>query len=276
MPRRPEGARRTESPEVARVRALLDALPRPADQPRQDTGGPLRPGVGRPDGARPPEEGEGLVARCPQEEAGGADSFRRRSRTVPLEWSDAGGRSGSASLPRSVARKFGREPRRFASELALREHLEELCAQTAFERIVEALGVRERSSSELERRLVEEGFSQACAHDAVARARACGLCDDARFAESFIAAKTRAGWGRTRIERALAEQGIRPDELLEDYPEAYFNRSGEQARAWALLLKKGVPDKNPVEKLARFLVAKGYPASLSFDLARKRARGDNC
>ena len=59
MPRRPEGARRTDSPEVARVRALLDALSRPADQPRQNTGGPLRPGVGRPDGALPPEEGEG-------------------------------------------------------------------------------------------------------------------------------------------------------------------------------------------------------------------------
>ena len=74
----------------------------------------------------------------------------------------------------------------------------------------------------------------------------------------------------------VLEQGIRPDEVLENYPEAYFDRAGEQARAWAPLLKEGVPDKNPDEKLARFLVAKGYPASLSFDLARKRARGDNC
>lgn len=274
MPGRFDAEGRIESNEVARIRALLDNMPRKARRiPPSDSDRTMSlPGPRVP--LCSTTQGEGVTIQCAQDNPACGSTFRQRSKTVSFSL-DHSGKPGTIRLPRSVARKLGKGSHRFASEGALHSHLDELCSQTAFERIVDALGTRERSSSELERRLVGEGFTREQANHAIERARACGLCDDARFAESFISAKRAAGWGRSRIERELAEKGICPNDVLDDYPDAYFSKDDEHERARRLLLKKSIPEKNPVEKLARFLTTKGYPASLSLRVARERVYGDD-
>lgn len=274
MPYRFDAGGHSESSEVARIRAMLDNMPRKAHHvPPSDSDRTVSlPGPCAP--SHDMAQGEDVVIQCAQDNSACGSTFRQRSKTVSFSL-DHSGKSETIQLPRSVARKLGKAPHRFASEGALHSHLDELCSQTAFERVVDALGTRERSSSELERRLVGEGFTHEQAHRAIERARACGLCDDARFAESFISAKRAAGWGRSRIERELGEEGICPNDVLDNYPDAYFDKDDERERARCLLLKKSVPEKNPVEKLARFLTTKGYSASLSLSMARERVYGDD-
>lgn len=282
---------RAESDEVARVRALLaqmtrakapdpagtDAPPAPKDAGAFDAVTCRRPGR-RPAGRAPSDgpcaaaaasDGGPVVAWRVDEPAGGG---RARAGAAVAWGADGpeGEEEGRVAVPRCVARKFGSAPRPFASQTRLDAYLADLSAQTAFERVETALRSRERSAAEMTRRLADDGFAPEQARAAVERAVRCGLVDDARYAETFVASKVRAGWGRARIERELARGGVDPRRLLEGWPEAYLDRDGERERARTLLAKKPVPAKNPVEKLARFLVTKGYDPGCALSLARER------
>ncbi len=201
----------------------------------------------------------------------------RKGATVDIVWGvdgPEGAVDGKTAVPRSVARRFGPAPLSFADLGHLLAHLAALSEQTAFERIESALRSRERSTAELTRKLVDEGFSPEQVRTAIERATRCGLVDDVRFAEAFVASKMRTGWGRARIERELSRCSVDPRQLLEGWPEAYSNRDEECERARNLLAKKPVPAKNPVDKLARFLITKGYDTACALTLARERVAQD--
>lgn len=173
------------------------------------------------------------------------------------------------SISRWVAKRLGASPRRFVSRAHFDEVLENATVESLRERIASAQSRRERSAAQMAQRLREDGFDAPHIDDAINRACACGLIDDCRYAESFITSKMQVGWGKARIERELERAGVDPCDVL-GYPEAFFDVDDEEERATELLMKKSIPSKNPVEKLARFLIARGFDTSLSLRLARKR------
>ena len=173
------------------------------------------------------------------------------------------------SVPTSVAKAFGQQHRTFSSTAAFDDALERCLADCAWKRLLSMTGARERSAAHIERALRDEGFPRDVARTATQRARTCQLIDDARFAETFIRAKLRAGWGRQRIERALAQEGVDPS-CAPGYPEEFFASDSEEQRAWAALQRKPIPERNPEQKLARFLAGRGFPPSLSLRLAHRR------
>lgn len=269
-----------ESAEVARVRELLASrfgAARAADAaPREDVGGRdgERPAARTAAAARaagpgataPGGPGPGVTARIREPEA-------RGSRRPPaVEWGPAPGSgpgpSGAREVPRAVARMFGKGERRYPSLAALDEALEGLCQSAAFGRVQDLLKARERSAAQLRQRLESEGFAPGQAAEAVERAERCGLVSDERFSEAFVASKARAGWGRERIERELARQGGEPPRG--GAAERLLSPESERERAWAAVSRRPVPAARPVEKLARFLVGRGFSAEVALGAARRR------
>ncbi len=210
-----------------------------------------------------------LVASASVPKRTSNDSFRSRPACGIIEWHliDKNVPCGRRTVPRAVARSFGTSERTFSGESALSEYLDHLIDQVAFDRIVAALQTRERSTTEIARKLKDEGFSDEQTNAAVARAQRCRLIDDLRFAEVFINSKMYAGWGRSRIERELKRAGIDPTSIP-DYPDRFFTPDSEYERAQALLARRTLSAKDPVNKFARYLIGKGFDVSLSFRLAR--------
>ena len=81
-------------------------------------------------------------------------------------------------------------------------------AEKAFRKIERLACAREQASAALRRRLVREGFSEEDAAAAVARAVACGLVDDRRYADVLVRSRLARGKGRRGIAAELAELGI--------------------------------------------------------------------
>ncbi len=171
-------------------------------------------------------------------------------------------------VPHAVAKAFGKK-RAFRSVDELHATIDALSTDAAFDRIASFCSARERSASDIKKRLLGEGFSSDVVSSALERAISCSVVSDGRFAESYVATKLRSGWGRARIERGLAESGVDPYLCLEDYPEAYFDTDNEAERARSLLAKRALPAKNPVEKFTRFLAGRGFELSTALRVARE-------
>lgn len=194
------------------------------------------------------------------------------TRTERIVWANSvSGEEGDLEVPRSVARSFDERPRRFESFGDLEEYIAQLEQDCALEQVTSWLRARERSTGDIRRRLLDAGYSPASTAFATKRATELGILNDSRFAETFILAKSRAGWGRKRIEDELGRDGVDLSSVP-GYPEAFFSNESEEERARALLAKKSVPMRDPVPKLARFLAGKGFPSSLALRLARERVQ----
>lgn len=140
--------------------------------------------------------------------------------------------------------------------------------QAAFDRICAKLGARERASRDVVSLLEREGYSRETACNAVERARRCGVIDDKRYAQAFVRAKVQAGWGQSRIARELGQAGLSLEDCDAENAEM-LNGEQEYARALATARKKRMPDKNPTEKLARFLAGRGYSMAVSLRAAKQ-------
>lgn len=138
----------------------------------------------------------------------------------------------------------------------------------AVKRIVKLASVRERSQSELYRRLSKAGFDGECAHDAICRTVAWGIVDDRRFADALARTRIAQGKGCPGIERELEENGISPS-ILVGWPEAYTEgRGSEFARATQLLERKPSRAKNLLQSSYRKLVVNGYSSDIAMRAAR--------
>ena len=147
-------------------------------------------------------------------------------------------------------------------------YLSEAAEQAAFDRVCAKLGARERSSHDAAALLEQEGYGVQEARNAVARAQRCGIVDDARYAQAFVRAKVQAGWGKARIVRELGQSRLSLEDCGADGVAA-LDDNHELARALTTARKKRIPDKNPVEKLARFLAGKGYSMSTALRAAKQ-------
>lgn len=150
-------------------------------------------------------------------------------------------------------------------------------ASDAFERALEALGHRERTTAELGEWLTARGFEPAEVVVAIERLVEAGALDDERFATRFAEDKRDLrGWGPQRIRGALAARGLELttiDAALEgDEP------AGQLQRALELLERRS---EAPVDEASRgralsYLARRGYESELAYEAVRahERLRGD--
>ncbi len=141
--------------------------------------------------------------------------------------------------------------------------------EAAFERALEALSHKERTSAELVAWLRGRGFGVGEIEDAVERLTVAGALDDERFAARFAADKRElAGWGPERIRLALGERGLDPSQI-----EAALDgdgRSDQLERAVELLDRRA---ERPVDERSRgralaYLARRGYDSELAYDAVR--------
>ena len=193
-----------------------------------------------------------------------------RPELARVRWEGPTGSTGELRVARVVAKAFGSDRRPYDTQPDIMGRVRAIEHEKAWERLQSLVKARERCGADLESRLTSEGFPRPCAHEAVERARRCLLVDDARFAGSFVRSKARAGWGRERVARELRRLGV-DDADMEPALDETLPRDDELARARELLARRRVPDTNPVPKLARFLVGRGFNSSVAFSVARERA-----
>ncbi|WP_239442889.1 regulatory protein RecX [Gordonibacter sp. An230] len=126
---------------------------------------------------------------------------------------------------------------------------------------------REQASTALRRRLVREGFDPDDVEEAVGRALACGLVDDARYADVLVRSRLAQGRGRQGIASELSDLDIDPEGVgaLADADE---EGSGELERALALLERRPPRAKNQRDAAYRRLVQKGFGADIAASAAR--------
>lgn len=80
-----------------------------------------------------------------------------------------------------------------------------------YDRALNLLAFRARSSRELGRRLMEKGASAGCVDKVIAKLRDAGLVDDADFARQVARSKVARGASRRRLHQELFKRGVARD-----------------------------------------------------------------
>lgn len=166
---------------------------------------------------------------------------------------DLGPRAASSELPGGISETDPQDPH--ADSAAAFRKIERLCL------------VREQASEQLRQRLARDGFEPDAVETALARALACGLVDDSRFADVLVRSRLAQGRGRRGIAAELEALGIDAGGV-EALAAGDGDDAGEVDRALALLDRKPPRAKNRRDAAYRRLAGKGFSASVSSTAAR--------
>jgi regulatory protein len=146
-------------------------------------------------------------------------------------------------------------------------------SQEAFERALEALSRRERTSAELATWLAERGLERGEIDEAVGRLIETGAIDDERFAAEFAADKRELrGWGPERIREALRGRGL--DSALIEAAVGGEGHSEQLERATELLERRSEPlvDERARSRAVAYLARRGYDSEIAHDAVRAAER----
>jgi regulatory protein len=119
----------------------------------------------------------------------------------------------------------------------------------ALESALRALGHRDRSAREIERRLTERGFAPEEREQALEALRRTGVVDDERFARNRAESLAARGAGDELIRHDLVRAGIERDVV----DEAVALLEPEARRASRIVERRGAGPKT-----ARYLASKGF------------------
>ncbi len=159
----------------------------------------------------------------------------------------------SAAAVKALSLEVGADVQRDDLETALAE----VELPLAKERALLLLGYRERSVSELARKLAETGYPPAVVREVVDRYADVELVDDARFAGSWARTRLGAGYGPRRVARELAEKGVDEAVAQAAIADALDGRS-EVELARAALRGRTAHDRAGRERLVRRLCSRGF------------------
>lgn len=148
--------------------------------------------------------------------------------------------------------------------IVLVEGLLQSCARTRVERLIDR---REYTTTEIARKLAEDGYAQDVIEPCIRWASQIGLISNDRFADAFIHTKVNAGWGMGRIARELAQRGIKVDELR-GWPYDYLDPESELDRAVELASRRMVSGARAYPKLVQYLCGRGYTTGVAMQAAR--------
>lgn len=121
--------------------------------------------------------------------------------------------------------------------------------ENALDAALRALRHRDRSSSELQSRLAEQGYGSDEREEAIETLVRTGVTDDARYAEARARALAERGAGDLRIRHELGRAGIAGEEVQR----ALDTLESEAERARKIAFRRGVGPNT-----ARYLRGKGF------------------
>ena len=184
------------------------------------------------------------------------------------------GHSRTFQVPTRVAKAFQKdEPDLPVSFDRARDTLFALERRCCLAHLVEMLSRREHAEAEVRRKLVAFGYHADAIDAAVELARDLRFLDDRRFVSSFVEERKRRGWGRRKIERELAQRGVRSEELLDEAAE-HLSEDAERERARQVIARRRIPDERADEKLVRHLMSKGFSYGVASEVVKERLKDD--
>lgn len=244
--------------EVERVRCLLDELERHQHQRKgaADTqAAPLHLHLQEEEHASSPCKGRRVLCELLADEPYDDDAVTPTA-THALE------------IPASARRVFASGRQAFEDVADFEAYACTALEQAAFERACSKLSARERPGGDVLNLLVQEGYPAEASQAAVDKAKRCGVISDTRYAQAFVNSKTRAGWGKARISRKLERFGLSLEDAGEEALDS-LTQDREYERALAAASRRAMPSKNPTEKIARFLMGRGFATGLSLRVAKE-------
>ena len=127
---------------------------------------------------------------------------------------------------------------------------------------MDLLARREHGHVELTRKLRKRGAPDELIERELGRLAAEGLLSEARYLESFIASRARAGYGPLRIREDLQQRGL-PREAVElALSQAGFDWAEQLREVWQRRFGQLPADRRELAQQGRFLAYRGYPVGL--------------
>lgn len=123
---------------------------------------------------------------------------------------------------------------------------------------MDLLARREHGRVELTRKLRQRGAAEELIAGALDRLADEGLLSEARYLESFIAARARAGYGPLRIREELSQRGLARSDVEAAIREADIDWWGCLRELWQRKFGQLPQDQREKAKQARFLAYRGF------------------
>ncbi len=131
-------------------------------------------------------------------------------------------------------------------------------------KMLRLLSARDYTVKGMSDKLRAYGFDEKTVDFAIEQALDSRLLDDMRYAQLYTEAKKHRGWGSKKIIAGLKHAGI-DCKQIEGFLDTAFSCDEELDRAKKCLEKHRPNPKNPSESHFRFLMSRGYSASVCTD-----------
>ena len=131
--------------------------------------------------------------------------------------------------------------------------------QNCYNRALDLLARREHSAGELEKKLIEKGFSDVDATTSIEKLQANNLQCDQRFTESYVRNRAMRGFGSVKIANELYQRQVSEAmaaDVLDEYHEQWLSIGDDLYRKKYRQTK--VENYNEWSKRARFLQSRGF------------------
>ena len=133
-----------------------------------------------------------------------------------------------------------------------------------YDRALNLLAFRARSSRELSRRLKEKGASAECIEQVITKLRDAGLVDDADFARQVARSKVSGGASKRRVQQELFKRGVERDVADEAVSEVLADENVDMVAVAERVARKRLPSLASADPQSRrrrlyaFLARRGH------------------
>lgn len=127
---------------------------------------------------------------------------------------------------------------------------------------MDLLARREHGHVELTRKLRKRGAPEDLIEVELGRLAQEGLLSEARYLESFVASRARAGYGPLRIREDLQQRGLPREAVEQALNEAGFDWAKQLQEVWQRKFGQLPADRRELAQQGRFLAYRGYPVGL--------------
>jgi regulatory protein len=143
----------------------------------------------------------------------------------------------------------------------------EAAALAVYDRAVNMLAARARSSADLRRQLTRKGEPPALVDAAIERLRTAGFLDDASFARAYARSKALgAGASRRRLHQDLARKGVARETSEHAIAEVFEEENIDDAESIERLVQKRLKSMSKLDPAVRNRRLWSYLARRGFDV----------
>lgn len=134
---------------------------------------------------------------------------------------------------------------------------------------MDLLARREHSRVELTRKLRKRGAPPELIDSALQRLAEDGLLSEARYLESYVSSRARAGYGPQRIREELGQRGLQRDDIEQAMQRSDIDWSENLRGVWQRKFHGQLPaDARERAQQGRFLAYRGYSLEMIGRLLR--------